>query len=89
MAGLPMRKILGDRACNRHPDCPTPCVQCAGVSLSQVDQSRGGYRGIQRRFKAEPDHDEDDDSEEVGTRQPPSAVNEALRAWGIKPGALA
>lgn len=54
MAGLPMKQILGDRACEKHPDCPKPCVQCAGMALSQRDQAKGGYRGNVPRFEADP-----------------------------------
>lgn len=82
-----MSEILGDRACEKHPECPMPCVQCAGMSLSQADQARGGFRGLQRRFRdiEHPPESDDDDTEEVGVRQSPSAVRDALRAWGIKP----
>jgi hypothetical protein len=58
-----MEEILGDRSCERHPYCPKPCVQCAGLSLSHRDMMNGGFRGALPKFEAEPDEDDDDFSD--------------------------
>lgn len=46
-----MNDLLGERACDLHPDAPIPCLECAGAKSSELDLKRGGYRGRSSTFE--------------------------------------